>query len=195
MRGESGTRPQSGAPLTGAGPTRGRITSWEIALGQHVEALFAVFPGGGGFDQAAVTVLAYELALEYDAPRLRTSSAERPDLWAAAIARAVEALFPETDVAAVTEFLAGGLASEFDPPRPITPEPPHQTSLRRAHASPPGIDRLRFDVHQLMPKDPLTAESLRRPWRYGCRFATHPHEGGKPIPVDSLPSAGNGRHE
>ena len=44
--------------------------------------------------------------------------AERPDLWAAAIANAVLELFQDADEAsAVIGFLAGGLASEFEPPR------------------------------------------------------------------------------
>ena len=180
--------------MTGAGPTRGRITSWEIALGQHVEALFAVVPGGGGFDQAAVTVLAYELALEYDAPRLRTG-AERPGLWAAAIANAIAGLFPEEDVVAVTEFLAGGLASEFDPPRPITPEPPHQTSLREGARIAAWQRSLECDVHQLMPQDPLAAEALTAALAIRLSVRYTPPRRRQPIPVDSLPSAGNSRHE
>lgn len=297
------------------GPTRSRITSWEDALGRHVEALFAVFPGG--LDQAVVTALAYELAQDHASPRLRTSSAERPDLWAAAIATAIEGLFPAEDVAAVTEFLAGGLAWEFDPPRPITPnqartaawvnavsgqiedlvalmsqtfgnaatavlagelarayeapkrrtrakqpddwagalsnavavllpdefeaaavieilafrmalafEPPHQIGSRQGagnrytdreeHANENNYEgmaqitltlslregariaawyrSLAFDVHQLMPKDPLAAEALTAAMavRMSVRYKSPRRR--QPIPVESNPSAGDGRH-
>lgn len=141
------------------GPTRSRITSWEIALGHHVEGLLAVFPRG--FDQAVVTALAYELGQGFEAPTLRTG-AERPDLWAAAITTAIKGLFLEEDVAAVTEFLAVGLDREFDPPRRIgprhAPDPePSRRWPREACFGPLG---------KPPPKVvPAPADSARNTWR------------------------------
>ena len=171
---------------------RNRVTAWEGALRPHVEELFAVFPGGGGFDQAAVTVLGYELALEYDAPKWK-SGAERPDLWAAVIARAVEALFPETDVAAVTEFLARVLAREFDPPYPITNKNHSERmgqsaadlSLREGALIAAWHRSLAADVHQIMPLDPLAADALTAALAVRLSTRYKPPCRRTPLPADN----------
>ena len=91
-----------------------RIAAWEHAICEHVEDLLAVLPGCLG--QAAVTVLAHELARVYDAPEKRTQ-AGCPDAWAAAIASHVEGLFQDHEgAAAAVEFLAARMARAFEPP-------------------------------------------------------------------------------
>ena len=182
-----------------------RITAWEIALGHHVEALFADFPGG--FEQAVVTTLAYELAQGFEAPTLRTG-AERPDQWAVAIANAIKGLFPEEDVAAVTEFLAGGLAWEFDPPRRIGPRhAPGNRYTDKAYANKNHSERmgqsvadlslregahiaawqrsLAVDVHQIMPLDPLAADALTAALAVRLSTRYKPPCRRTPLPADN----------
>ena len=98
---------------------RAQISMWEDALRPYVEDLLAVLPEV--LAEAAITVLAYELARAYSPPERRASAAT-PDAWTALLAAHVETLFPDADdAAAVTDFLAGALALEFDPPRRIGP--------------------------------------------------------------------------
>ena len=157
-----------------------RIAAWEHAICERVEDLLAVLPGCLG--QAAVTVLAYELARVYAPPENRTQ-AERPDKWAAAIASHVEGLFPDREgAAAAVEYLAGRMARAFEPPRRIGTRQPagngYTEGIRLAknkirNKMPPPSPTLEagsriaawhrallFDVHQLMPKDPLVAEAV-----------------------------------
>ena len=156
-----------------------RIAAWERAIWGHVEDLLAVLPGCIG--QAAVTVLAHELARVYDAPEKRTQ-AGCPDAWAAAIASHVEGLFPDHEgAAAAVEFLAARMARAFEPPRRIgTRQPAGDRYTEKARLAKnksrnkmtprPTLEEgsriaawhraLLFDVHKLMPKDPLVAEAV-----------------------------------
>lgn len=99
-----------------------RTAAWENAIQDQVEDLLAVLPGI--FGDAAITVLAHELARAYSTPERRTQ-AERPDDWAAVIATHVERLFPDREgAAAAVEFLAVRMARVFEPPCRIGPRQP-----------------------------------------------------------------------
>ena len=166
----------------GRKPDPARIAAWESAIGDHVEALFTVLPGRLG--QAAVTVLAHELARDFEPPERRTQP-ERPDKWAAAIASHVEGLFPDREgAAAAVEFLAVRMAMDFEPPCRIGPRQPagfgytekadpanpKNKTIMAQKPTRPSLDdgsriaswrlSLVYDVHALMPNDQRIAETL-----------------------------------
>ena len=69
------------------------------------------------------------------------------------------------------------------------------TSLREGARIAAWYRSLEFDVHQLMPKDPFTAESFTAAMAVRMAVRYKPPRRRQPIRADSLPSVGNGRHE
>ena len=159
-----------------------QIAAWEHAICERVEDLLAILPRIYG--EAAITVLAYELARVYDAPE-RRNQPERPDAWAAAIASHVERLFPDREgAAAAIEFLAVRMARAFEPPcrigprqaagfgytekaqpanpknKPTMAKPPTRPSLDDGSRIASWRLSLVYDVHALMPNDQRIAEAL-----------------------------------
>ena len=159
-----------------------QIAAWEHAICERVEDLLAILPRIYG--EAAITVLAYELARVYDAPE-RRNQPERPDAWAAAIASHVEGLFPDREgAAAAVEYLAGRMARAFEPPRRIgtrqaagdryteraqPANPKNKTIMAQKPTRPTMEDGSRVaswrlsllvDVYALMPNDQRIAETL-----------------------------------
>ena len=165
---------------------RAQISMWEDALRPYVEDLLAVLPEV--LAEAVTTVLAYELGRAYSPPERRASAAA-PDAWTAAIAAHVETLFPDADdAAAVTDFLAGALALEFDPPRRIGPRR-HAValdlSLREGAHIAAWQRSLAFEVHQLMPLDPLAAEALTAALSVRLSTRYKPPCRRTPLPADN----------
>ena len=199
----------------GRKPDPARIAAWESAIGDHVEALFTVLPGRLG--QAAVTVLAHELARDFEPPEKRTQI-ERPDAWAAAIASHVEGLFPDREgAAAAVEFLAVRMALDFEPPRRIGARQPADIGYteKTQPANPknktimapptrPSLDdgsrvaswrlSLIFDIHALMPDDQMIAEALAEALaiRMSLRYDPPLLRERKPVaPRPTVPGAGH----
>ena len=186
---------------------RAQISMWEDALRPHVEDLLAVLPEV--LADATTTVLAYELGRAYSPPERRTSAAT-PDAWTALLAAHVETLFPDADdAAAVTDFLAGALALEFDPPRRIGPRhaPGNRYADRAEYANKNHSERmgqsaadlslregahiaawqrsLAADVHQIMPLDPLAADALTAALAVRLSTRYKPPCRRTPLPADN----------